>query len=279
MNRIIKKLLLAALCFFLMTGCVHKEEKPEDDDISYVTEGDLVTNIKERGFMKVGCRADVQDLSYYDEESKTYVGLEIDLAWETVARIFGVSVKEAKAQNLVQFTEVTVATREKLLRNGTVDVVFATFSITKERAKRVAFSDRYYKDYLGILVPNVQLDENSLGPKNSIRSIANLDSKYVGVVENTTAKAHMLKYINDVNSLNIMPVFCEFESYEITIKALQKGVVDAVCGDISILKAYINSNTKLLGDRFARQNYGAAVRLGDEELLDYINKTIKKHKA
>jgi glutamate transport system substrate-binding protein len=41
--------------------------------------------------------------------------------------------------NDVAITQVTVDTREPLLQNGTVDAVVATYSITPERATKVAF--------------------------------------------------------------------------------------------------------------------------------------------
>ena len=43
-------------------------------------------------------------------------------------------------------------TRETLLQNNTVDTVFATYSITPERAQKVAFAGPYYQSGDAIMV-------------------------------------------------------------------------------------------------------------------------------
>ena len=44
--------------------------------------------------------------------------------------------------------------------------------------------------------------------------------------------------------------------------------------DVSILSGYVDNETQILPDRFSGQHYGAAVRKGDEALLDYIDQAI-----
>jgi putative glutamine transport system substrate-binding protein len=109
-----------------------------------VNEG-FVDEIKDRGFLIVGCKMDVPDLSFYDSETDTWSGLETELAWKTAAEIFEVSVEEAKEKKLVHFTGVTVADREEKLENGEVDCLFSTYTITKERAERFCLSKLLYR--------------------------------------------------------------------------------------------------------------------------------------
>lgn len=269
-------LLLAALLF---VGCGSSQKKSQSSRTGsiYQTEGDLVEVIKKRGYIVVGCKMDVPDMGYYDQEKDEWSGLEVDLAYETAAKIFDVTVEEAKSNSLVHFTGVTVANREDKLLDGEIDLMLATFTITEARARIYTFSNSYYRDYIGLLVLYTE-NNNSLGTSGEIRSIANLDGKYVAVAENSTTREDMLEYLNTMNSLKVSPIFCVYSSYQAMFKALKKGDVDVMSVDVSILKGYVDHETKILDDRFASQEYGAAVRQGDESLIDIVNQVIAEHK-
>jgi putative glutamine transport system substrate-binding protein len=239
-----------------------------------VNEG-FVDEIKDRGFLIVGCKMDVPDLSFYDSETDTWSGLETELAWKTAAEIFGVSVDEAKDKKLVHFTGVTVADREEKLENGEVDCLFSTYTITKERAERFCLSNKYYTDYIGLMVRDSGEDSNSVGSAD-IHSVADLDGKYIGVPRNATTREDFLNYINTMNTITVSPIFCEYESYEALYTALLHGNIDVMSVDVSILKGYDTNKTKILKDRFAGQNYGAAVTKENAVLMDVINKVIEE---
>lgn len=238
----------------------------------------IVDEIRDRGFLIAGCKMDVPDLSYYDSETDTWSGLETELAWQTAAKIFGVSVEEAKEKKLVHFEGVTVADREEKLENGDVDCLFATYTITKDRAERFALSSSYFMDYIGLMVKTSGENPNSVGTSD-IQSIADLDGKYIGVPRNATTREHFLNYINTMNNLTIHPIFCEYESYDALYKALMDGNIDVMSVDVSILNGYKTSKTKILGDRFAGQNYGAAVTKENAALIDVINEVIEDNSA
>lgn len=235
----------------------------------------IVSEIKERGYLNVGCKTDVPGLSYYDETTDTWSGLEIELAYKTAADLFETSPEEVKEKELVHFTGVTVADREAVLESGDIDCMLATYTITEERAVRFALSDSYYTDYVGLMVKDsgATKDNNSLGSRD-IRSIADLDGKYIGVPRNATTRDHFLKYIDTMNTVKVSPIFCEFESYEALFKALKDGNIDVMSVDVSILNGYVDSTTKILSDRFAGQHYGAAVKKENALLLDSINAAI-----
>ena len=80
-----------------------------------------VKEIKERGYLIVGCKTDVPGLGYYDEKEDSWSGLEVELAYQSAACIFEVSLEEAKEQERVRFVGVTVADREEKLKEGEVD--------------------------------------------------------------------------------------------------------------------------------------------------------------
>lgn len=274
-------MLAAAAAAMAMAGCsstkgtpgpIHPDGAGISDDIS-MADSSYIDEIKDRGYLIAGCKMDVPGLSFYDEDAKSWSGLEIEIAYQTAANIFGTSINDAKEQNLVEFTGVTAADREEALENGKVDCLLATYSITEGRKQKFAFSDSYYTDYIGLMVKSYGKDANSLG-RNGIRSIANLDGKYIGVQRNATTRDAFLRYIETMNSSKVSPIFCEYESYQALFKALKDGNIDVMAVDVSILSGYVDSSTVILNDRFAGQHYGAAVKKGHEALLAYINDAI-----
>ena len=229
MKQIYMALLLTLV--FLCVGCASKttqdtstqkeSEAPEEVTSFIIEETDAVKAIKDRGYMLVGCKNDVPGFGFYNEETKAYEGGEIALAYHIAAKIFGVSYDEAIQQELVQFQPVVVAEREKVLQNGTVDYVIATYTITEERSKLVDFSNSYYTSAVGLMVNQKGLDQNSLG-QEEIRSIHDLDGKIIGVSSGSTTRKDMLAYC-EKNMIDIDPLFHEYSDYDSMSKALDDG--------------------------------------------------------
>ena len=280
-----KKVLCMILCYVFMLsvlcGCAGGTQnspdtrQPEEPEETVNIDEGFIDEIKERGFLIAGCKTDVPDLSFYDEKADSWSGLEVELAYQTAANLFEVDIDEAKKQNLVQFVGVTVADREEKLEKKEVDCLFATYTITDERKEKFAFSESYYTDYIGLMVKTSGENPNSLGT-DEIRSIADLDGKKIGVPKKATTRKAFLKYIDTMNSVKSTPVFFEYEDYESLFKALKEGAIDVMAVDVSILNGYVDRSTKILGDRFGGQHYGAAVRKENAALLDYVNQALEK---
>lgn len=267
MNKI-KKAVLLLTCFF-MAAC--SSAAPVQDKQEKEINPQAVETIKEKGKLVVGVKTDVPGLSYLDGEE--FTGLEVELAYKSAAKIFEVSVEEAKEKGLVELVGVNVDNREKMLENGDVDVLFATYTITKERQEKFALSNSYYKDYIGLMVKKEVADNNALGSK-AIHSIADLDGKIIGVPKKATTRKAFLNYIDTMNTVKVSPIFNEYTSYNALFKALKAGDIDVMSVDVSILNGYLDSSTTILADRFAGQNYGAAVTFENEALLTFINQAI-----
>ncbi len=272
-------LLLSGICGCLATTekTPHKQEEIlPDSDTGTGDDSDadaFIDEIKERGYLLAGCKTDVPGLSCYEEQTDTWSGLEVELAYQTAANLFQVSVDEAKERQLVHFVGVTVADRERKLEQKEADCLFATYTITKERQQKFAFSDCYYTDYIGLMVKTSGTDANSLGT-GDIRSIADLDGKKIGVAKNATTRKAFLNYMDTMNNVKTAPVFFEYKSYEAIFQALREGTIDVMAVDVSILNGYVDRSTIILNDRFGGQRYGAAVRRENAKLLDYVNEAI-----
>ena len=270
-------LALALLC----VGCSSKPaeeastQAPSEEAKSFtINETEAVKAIKERGYMLVGCKNDVPGFGYYNEETGAYEGGEIELAYHIAAKIFGVSYEEAAAQELVQFQTVAVADREKVLQEGTVDYVIATYTVTEERGKLVDFSNSYYTSAVGLMIQNKGLDDSSLG-QEEIRSIHDLDGKIIGVSTGSTTRADMMSYC-EKNMINITPRFVEYSDYDSMSTALDEGNIDVFCVDTTILKGYLEGTREILADRFAAQKYAVASGKEAAGLADVANAVIEE---
>lgn len=266
--------LLAIVMVLAMASCGSTESAADQETNASVTVNEnVLQSITDRGYINVGCKMDVPDMGYYDEDTDTWSGLEVELAYKTAARIWGVTEEEAKAKNLVKIVGVTVADREQQLEDGNIDIMFATYTITDERAKKFALSESYYKDYVGIMVKKTFSDGNSMG-KKGINSVADLDGKVIAVANNSTTRTDTLNYLESISNTNVSPLFYDYTSYDQMYKAVMDGTVDAMSVDVSILKGYVDEYTTILEPRYASQNYGAAVKLENAPLLEYINQAI-----
>lgn len=264
--------LLLAMCLIFLTGC-QSQRAPEETTVkpSVKVNDQYLEELRGKGQLVVGVKTDVPELSYYDEETGEWSGLEVEMAYNIGCDLFGVNRYELGDK--VKLVGVTVANREEKLQNGDVDLLLATYSITPERAEKFALSDSYYTSYVGLMVRYTPTDANSLGSKN-IKSLADLDGKLVGVAKKSTTREDMLDYINTANQLKVSPRFASYGSYDALYNALKKGDIDCIAVDVSILNGYVDSSTKILKDRFAGQHYGAAVLPEHAKLLDVVNKVI-----
>ena len=262
-----------------LTGCKADPAKETERETAQNTDNfeikvtDDIQKIIDRGYLSVGCKTDVPGFGQYDEATGTYEGMEIDLAYYVAAKIFGVGYSQAKTQDIVHFTPVTVENRFQVLESGEVDCLIATVTITEERAKKYAFSNCYHEDSIGIMMLSDRVDTSSL--KNSSNSILQLDGKRIGVPSGATTREDFLQY-TQLNHFSVQPIFMEFAGYEDLYQALKKGTIDAFAVDRSILQGYQDSNMVILPDKFARQSYGVCARKDQQSLTDVVNVVLKE---
>lgn len=271
-----KKIISIILCalMILLVGCSATQKPEQTIDTPQVEQNDaIIDEIKAKGFLTVGCKTDVPELGYYDKDSDTFSGAEVDLAYEIAAKIFDTSVEEVREKGYLNIVGVTVADREEKLENGDIDLMLATYTITNERKQKFAVSASYYTDQIGIMVRSGKTDSETIGG-SEIKSISDLDGKYIGVPRNATTRQDFLNYLDTMNTIKVSPIFCEYESYEVLYNALIKGNIDAMAVDVSILNGYKTSSTKILSARFASQSYGAAAKLENQKLIDLANDVI-----
>ncbi|MFT3662642.1 MAG: glutamate ABC transporter substrate-binding protein [Gordonia sp. (in: high G+C Gram-positive bacteria)] len=125
----------------------------------------------------------------------------------------------------ITWKETPSAQRETFIRNGEVDTIAATYSITAARMKDVAFAGPYLITYQGLLT---RKDDDS------VRSLTDLGNgkKLCSVTGSTPAQ--------NVKALLPNVQLQEYDSYSSCVEALRRGKVDAVTTDEIILAGYSN---------------------------------------
>lgn len=220
------------------------------------SEGTLLRKIQDRGRLIVGVKYDQPTFGYLNPQTNQLEGFDVAIAREIAAYIFG-------DPNKIEFKPVASKDRIPYLKDGTVDVVLATFTITAERLKEVDFSIVYYVAGQRLLVL----------PDNNIRSIADLDGKKVGTGRGSTSADNLARLTTAQIVL--------FDTYSEALKAMLNGEVDAVSTDDSILYglALLTPGVYVVGAQFSYEPLGAGVPKGQPELLNAINTAIKNLKT
>lgn len=198
---------------------------------------------KGNGTLKVGVRSDIVGFGYLNPATEEYYGLEIDLA-KKLAEDLGYAD--------VEFVTVTPDDRKDMLLEGNVDCLIATYSIEESRLKNFDFSPAYYSDHTSIMV-----EKSSL-----IDSIDDLVGKKTGVLEgaNTAPKlSSRMMELGLITEADFKGSSLEYrETYEDLSVALEEGVIDAVCMDGGVARAYMDEDRKILEDIVGTENYGVA---------------------
>lgn len=186
---------------------------------------------------------------YY--ENGEIVGIDIDIAKE-VAKELGkeLVIKDIAFDSIIN--EV---------KTGKSDFAVAGISYTKERGKAVLFSINYVDSKQVVVVRN----------DSSINSSSDLKNAKIAVQLGSVADTYVTSEYKKAEIIRQ-------KKYLTTIQDLEDGKVDCVVMDelpaLEILKT--KSNMRILEKPLVTDSYGIIVRKSNEELLEVINKVIKR---
>ena len=205
--------------------------------------------IKERGVLNTGGSQTGPLFSLLDPVSGQVVGFDAGLAQLLSRYIMG-------EQN-IQLTVTTVDTRETLIQNGTVDTVFATYSITPARAEKIAFAGPYFQSGAAIAVRKDNTD---------ITTVADLAGKNVTTQEGSTSQTALAE---QAPTATVLP----FADDAACQAALTQGRADAYVIDQSSLirDALTNPAIKVVGEPFTEDFYGIGVTRDDPAAKEFVN--------
>ncbi len=213
--------------------------------------------IKQAGSLKMGGSDAGPLFSMKDPASGKLTGFDAGLAQLLSHYITG------KADGPIELTISTVDTRETLIQNGTVDVVVATYSITPERAKKVAFAGPYYRSGDAVMIK---------ASTTGITGVKDLDGKKVATQQGSTAADRIAKVAPGAE-VSLFPDDAQ------CLAALKTDRVDAYVLDQGILisNASTDDTLKVVGEPFSDDYYGIGLTRDDasaKELVDTFLSTI-----
>ena len=207
---------------------------------SAITPGSWMADVKKRGYLRVGGTDSAVLFSQKNPITGQLEGFDAGLSQMLARYILG---KPATKVSLV-----TVDTRETMLQNGTVDAVFATYTITPPRAQKVDFAGPYYESGDTIMVRS---------SNTSIRSVADLNGKTVATEGNATAALDLKKFAPKAK----VQLFQEDGE---CVAAVEQGRADAYVIDQGILlgDAMSDKSLKIVGQPFTQDPYGIGLPKG-----------------
>ena len=156
------------------------------------------------------------------------------------------------------------------LLTGRVDMICSGMSITSQRAARVAFSEPYFVIRKVIVI---RADQDLTG-EQVLKS-----RKWLGVQRGTN-EAEWLSRNRDRNKWNYELVY--FDSPGKAMAGVLDGKVDAAGLDSAPAMTAIDKqgmNLKIVGEFAPKDEFGVAVRPGENELLKLINEGFRQLRA
>ena len=202
--------------------------------------------------LRVGTVGDYPPFNYIDDAGQL-TGFDIDIARSLCERL--------EARCLFQRHPWPMLIPE--LRAGTFDAIVASMSITEERRRVVAFTDRYYS--------NVSKFVTSKGSNFHPDELA---GRTVGALRATIASDWLDEHAAGVATIKL------YDSQPELLHALSRSRVDAVFGDVLGLYARLmgptGSDFTFVGEGIELdEGIGIALRQEDEALRRRINEALR----
>ena len=211
----------------------------------------LLAKVKERGTLLVGLEGTYPPFSFQGDDGKL-TGFEVEFA-EQLAQHLGVkaSLKPTKWDGMLAS-----------LDSKRIDVVINQVTISDERKKKYDFCTPYTVSGIQALVKK--------GNEGSITGPDSLKGKKVGVGLGTNYEEWLRANVQGVDIRT-------YDDDPTKYQDLRVGRIDAILVDrlaaLDLVKK-TKDTLAVAGDAFSRQEAGVAVRKGNEDLVEAINKGI-----
>lgn len=236
-----KKVLAIALAVLMMMACFAGCGSKD------------VTDDQEKAKLVMGTNAAFPPYEFVDDNNKI-VGIDPEVA-ALIAEKLGMEleIKDMEFDSLIP-----------AVSGGSIDIAMAGMTVIEERLLSVDFSDTYAKGIQVIIVKE----------GSDIASPADLAGKMIGVQSGTTGDIYCT---DDFGQENVK----QFSNGSLAVAALANGQVDCVVIDNEPAKNFVAANTglKILETTYADEDYAIAVKKGNTELLEKINKALNELKA
>ncbi|WP_125762059.1 glutamate ABC transporter substrate-binding protein [Companilactobacillus hulinensis] len=240
-------LITSLLLVLTLTGCGSQSLSSQN----------VLENDKKSKTITWGVKADTKLLGLVDVKDGKEKGFEVDLAKALTKKMLG---KDATAK----FVTVTSQSRIPLLKNGNIDAIIATMTITPERKKTIDFANPYFDAGQSILVKK----------GSSVKKVQDLNGKTIIGVVGSNSVQNVKKFAPKAQVLQL-------PDYAQALTALKSGQGDALTTDNVILAGMAVSNPgyELTGKAFTTEPYGIGINKGQKDFKKAVNKALKEVQA
>ena len=204
LKRLIGALGMLAMLVVVLTACGSRQSLAKQD---------VLTNDKASKTITWGVKADTKLFGLMDVKDNQIKGFDADIATALTKRVLG---KNATAK----FVQVTSQTRIPLLKNGNIDAIIATMTITPEREKQVDFTNSYFDAGQSLLVKK----------GSAIKSVKDLNKSGTKVLGVTGANS-----VENIKKAAPKAKVLELSDYAQAMTALKSGQGVALTTDNGIL--------------------------------------------
>ncbi len=255
---------VAAAATLLATACNSGDDKkdsssskPTVNASATFAAGTTMAKLQKDKKIVIGTKKDQPGVAFQNAATGEFEGFDIEMA-KIVAAKLGLDPSDKKQ---VEFKEVVSKNRETFVRNGTINIMIGSYSITDDRKKLIDFAGPYYTTGQQLLVQ--KKDDSIKGPTD-------LKGKKVCSVTGSTS----IKTVEEKYGAKPVP----FDTYTECVDQLKNGDVDAVTTDGAILLGFASKSPddlKVVGDAFSTENYGIGLKKGDTAFRTFLNETIE----
>jgi len=217
-----------------------------------VTAGSFMAKIRARGYLIAGVDQSTYHFGFLNPLTGQIEGFDIDMIRAVAQAIFGDPGK-------VQFKAISDAQRIPDVKDGTVDIVAHTMTITCDRLKDIDFSSVYFDAHQRVLVLR----------NSSATSLDDLHGQKVCATSGSDSVAR-------ISARKAIPVQVPY--WTDCLVLLQQGEVAAVSTDDSILDGLAAQDpwTKLVGPPLTDEPYGLAISKQHPEFVRFVNGVLQQ---
>jgi polar amino acid transport system substrate-binding protein len=196
--------------------------------------------------IRVATDATWAPFEYVDTETEEIVGFDIDL-FDAIA---------LRANLTVEYENVAWEPLLAGMATGTYDAAISSITIKPDRLAKMNFSHPYFT--AGQIITTLKSNTDITGSET-------LSGKSVGVQTGTTGD----DLATSINGTDVK----RYDEIGLAFVALMTNVIDAVICDNPVAYGYVAKydTLKNVGEVMSSEEYGIAVKKGEEELLEKIN--------
>ena len=217
-----------------------------------------LAHISKEGKVRVGVKFDVPLFGLKDPITGNLSGFDVEISKMIVAALFPA---DPNPVDRIEFVEALSKNRERLLKDGTVDLIVSTYTINDARKQFVDFAGPYYVAGQDILAKKTEIDAGR------IRGIGDVGHKRVCSVTGSTSLANLRAAAPTADTTVTK------DKYSECFEALKAGRVDAMTTDDVILLGLASGSAEfgITGNPFHTEPYGIGIAKGDSEMRTYVN--------